>query len=334
MIIGDLFIPNNTIYSVVKKEYPHSNIVYYNWDLESEAELTKINIHVEKNGPNNLLKSEKIVELGNLHQIDLMIIHFYPISNEIINNIPSLKYIGILRAGTENIDQQSCEKNNIKIINTPGRNANAVAEFTLGMVLSEMRNIARAHKSLLQNNWTKDFPISLPRELRDCTIGIIGYGNIGRLVAKKFKLLGSHVIIHDPFLPNQVITSDGFECVSDEYILENSDVVSIHLRLSDKTYHYLSKKRLSKLKQNTYLINVSRAELVDELFLVELLKSNKIAGAALDVFSQEPLAEDHPICSVPNATLTSHLAGTTSSAFTNSVNLLINNIKETILEKH
>jgi D-3-phosphoglycerate dehydrogenase len=247
-------------------------------------------------------------------------VQFPPIGKAIIEKAKNLKYIAVLRAGTENIDSDYAETKGIEVLNTLGRNARSVAEFTLGMILSEIRNIARAHAALKAGEWRKDFPNSaaIP-ELNEKTVGLVGFGNIGRLVAHYLQAFGSKVIVYDPYIK---AAPEGIALVSLEELLKTSDVVSIHARLSDETYHLIGEKELALMKPTAILVNTARSGLVDEAALLYALENKEIMGAAIDVFDEEPIDADHPYIKLDNVTLVPHLAGSTRDAFAKSPKLM------------
>ncbi len=228
--------------------------------------------------------------------------------------------IGVLRGGTENVDVPFATGRGIAVLNTPGRNARAVAECTMGMILSEIRNIARAHGRLKCGEWRRSFPNSdaIP-ELYEKTVGLVGFGAVGRLVAGYLAAFGSRVVAYDPYFQGD---AGSVTLVNLETLLGQSDVVSIHARLSDETHHLIGEKELGLMKRSAVLVNTARSGLIDERALVRALRERRIIGAALDVFDTEPLPADHELESLDNVTITPHLAGSTIDAFRNSPKLM------------
>ncbi len=203
---------------------------------------------------------------------------------------------------------------------TPGRNANAVADFTVGMLLSECRNIARAHRNLKEGRWIRDYTnaASVP-DLPDKTAGIVGFGNIGRKVAQRLHGFEMNILAYDPFAGN---VPDYVTLVDLPELMSRSDFVLVHARAMKETEHMINRELIGMIKPNAYLINTARSSLVDEQALYEALRDGKITGAALDVFDVEPPAADYPLVALPNVTVTPHLAGGSVDAFTNSPKLL------------
>jgi D-3-phosphoglycerate dehydrogenase len=197
------------------------------------------------------------------------------------------------------------------------------------MILAEVKNIARSHASLKSINWQRSFPNSnrIP-ELCGKTIGLVGYGTVGRLVAGYLDAFESHIIAFDPYFKGD---SAPAELVSLEFLLKNSDIVSMHARLTSQSYHLIGEKELAMMKPNAVLVNTARSGLVDERALAKALEEKRIAGAALDVFDEEPLPADHPFIRLENVTITAHLAGSTIDSFRNSPRLMAGHLKNCLI---
>ena len=227
------------------------------------------------------------------------------------------------RGGLENIDFKEATRRGIGVINTPHHNAQAVAEYTVGLILAETRNIARSHYELKRGIWREEYSNQafIP-ELNELKIGIVGYGVIGTLVADKLRSFQTEILVADPVVPAEVIEKDGFEAMPLETLLKTADVITLHVRLSPQTLGMLGTDRLAMMKKTAYLINTSRAGLVSVPALVAALKSKSIAGAALDVFDIEPLPNDSALLGIDNLTLTNHRAGDTRNSYWNAPNLM------------
>lgn len=288
------------------------------WSHDSVESLQNDNILVEQQGANAIEITNQAL-LQGIDKFDLIITQFTPIGRKLIDKAKNLKYIGVLRGGIENVDYEYAESKGIKVMNTAGRNARAVAEFTVGLILAETRNIARTSAAMHKDIWLKDFPNkdNIP-EIGGKTIGIIGFGHIGQLVGQFLSGMDANVIFYDPYLESV----KGFEKVSQlEDLVKRADVISIHMRATEETHHIIDKHMFELMGSNTYFINSARSALVDESALVEALQNHIIAGAAVDTFDDEPLPEDSPFLVLDNVTLTSHLAGSTADAFKNTPKL-------------
>ena len=330
LAIADNFIDAETMYNGLKSlEEFDINIEIRNWYHKNQKDLQRDNLLIEQNGPEAVELPDEL--LNDLEKFDIIIVQFAPVSKKLMSQAKNLKLVGVLRGGTENIDKDYAKQNNIKVLNTPGRNARAVAEFTLGMILSEVRNIARSHYALKNNEWRKDFPNSsyIP-ELNGKTVGLVGFGHIGQLVAGYLKAFGSNIIAYDPFFKG---TFEGVEIVDLDTLLNNSDIVTIHARYTKDTHHLIDERELSLMKKNAVLINTARSGLVNQDALVKALKEHRIFGAAIDVFDNEPIPEDDEILKLDNITITPHIAGSTKDAFSNSPKMLANILKDIINDK-
>jgi D-3-phosphoglycerate dehydrogenase len=200
-----------------------------------------------------------------------------------------------------------------------------VAECTLGMILAEVRNIARSHAALVHGKWQRDFPNrdAIP-ELHEKTVGLVGYGAVGRLVAHYLEAFGSHILAFDPYCQGDPRPA---EMVDLPTLLRQSDVVSLHARLTQESHHLIGRKELALMKPTAVLINTARSGLVDEPALIEALSRRQIMGAALDVFETEPLSPASPLVKLDNVTLTPHVAGSTVDAFRDSPKLMARHLQ-------
>lgn len=319
LALGDNLITPEMLKSGLREleEKGHS-VTVRDWSHVSVEELQKDNILVEQHGANAVeIKDPEL--LKNIEDFDVIVTQFAPIGRILIDRAKSLKYIGVLRGGIENIDKDYAESKGIAVVNTSGRNARAVAEFTVGLILSETRNIARTNAAMHKDIWLKKFPNkdNIP-EVGGKTVGIIGFGHIGRLVGQFMKGMDAEVVFYDPYLEK----AEGFEKIDKlEELIKKSDIISIHMRVTNQTRHIIDRKMFDLMDKETYFINSARSALVDEKALIDVLKNHRIAGAALDTFENEPLPIDSPFLALDNVTLTSHLAGSTADAFKNTPKL-------------
>lgn len=325
--IGDLLIPSSYIIEgfkpLVDKGFEVSVV---DWLQENYEELQNINLKVEQGGAEVIEVEDSIID--SIKDADVIITQFCPINKKVIDACPNLKVVGVLRGGIENINLEYASKKGIVVFNTPGRNANAVADFTVGMIISECRNIAKAHKELKEGNWVRDYANKdyVP-DLCGKTVGLIGYGNIGRKVAKRLAAFEMNILAYDPFVKEDEIA----KMVSLEEVMKNSDFVSIHSRLTKDNEKMINSELLGMMKKTAYFINTARSGLVDEDALVDVLKNHKIAGAAIDVFEVEPPGKDYKLVTLDNITITPHLAGGTKDAFTYSPVLLEKEMEKYLL---
>ncbi|KQL56455.1 MULTISPECIES: 2-hydroxyacid dehydrogenase [Bacillaceae] len=322
LAIADLLISEHVMKEgLASLEKKGIELTIRKWHHNQVEDLQKDNLLIEQTGSNAVLLPHAITH--DIHQYEIILTQFAPLNRFVLAAARKVTLIGVLRGGIENIDVKEAEARGIKILNTPGRNARSVAEFTVGMIIAEMRNIGRSHASIMKGNWQKDFANQdyLP-ELGRRTVGIIGFGHIGQLVAKFLSGFNTRILFYDPFFKGQTTCTQ----VELEELLRASDVVSLHSRLTAETKGMLGYEQFKKMKQTAILINTARSGLVKEGELIRALRENIIAGAALDTFDHEPITKDSPLLSLKNVTLTAHLAGSTIDAFHNSPTLLAERI--------
>ncbi len=228
------------------------------------------------------------------------------VTKELLTHAPKLKLVARGGVGLDNVDQVACKERNIKVLNTPGASTNAVAELALGVMISLLRNVAKAHHQLKNKVWDKKSLTG--QEIAGKTLGVIGFGRIGASFAQKAHALGMHILAYDPN-PRQ---TPGVSFVSLDELFSKSDVISLHTVLVPATRHMLNKESISKMKKGAYVINLARGELIDEEALFEALKSGHLGGAALDVYSQEPYSGK--LLELENVCLTPHIGAATKEA--------------------
>ncbi len=319
--IGDLFIPCEYIEKGMKcLEEKDISVNTIEWKLSGFDELQNINLLVEQGGREEVEVPDYILDA--VKDADIIITQFFPIGKELIDKCTNLKMIGVLRAGYENVNAEYAMSKGIKVFNTVGRNAHSVSDFTVGMMIAEARNIARGHYGIKNGEWIREYPNSgIIPDFGGRTVGLVGYGEIGRLVAKKLSGFDMEILVYDPYYKG-----DDINLVSLEELLAKSDFVSLHARLTKDNERMIGSEQLALMKPTAYLINTSRSGLVDEQALYEVLKNGKIAGAALDVFDVEPPSADYPLVTLPNVTVTPHMAGGSTDAFVNTPKLLANGL--------
>ncbi len=326
VVVGDTLVNADYMEEQAIRLFPgiDKEIVKFDWEVTTKKEFQKIIFDLEKNGSRARPLSEPIMKA--LESAEIFLGHFAPLSEETLDNARKLKLIATCRGGVEHIDVEAATKRNIPVVHVI-RNAEPVAEFTLALILNECRNITRSHEAIKKGLWLKAFPNStFTTVLLEKKIGLLGLGAIGKVVAKKMSNLGTQVIAHDPYITKDQLEQEGIQIglVSLEELFQEADIVSLHIRLTDETEKMVNLKLLSLMKPSSYLINTARAGILDEDAIIKVLQEKKIAGAALDVFWQEPLPENHPLLKLENVTLTSHIAGDTIDAIPKAPKLLVN----------
>ncbi|NLU70294.1 2-hydroxyacid dehydrogenase [Streptomyces sp. HNM0574] len=254
---------------------------------------------------------EQVIEA--LGDAEIALTQMAPFTAEVIKQAPNLRMIGCCRGGPVNIDLAAATAAGIPVTYAPGRNAAAAAEFAVGLMLAAMRRIPASDADLKKNIWRGDFYAyeNAGLELDGATVGLVGYGAIGSIVARVLKAFGAHVLVADPYTDKDKALSDGVELVVLEELLRRSSVVSLHARVTPETRHMLNADNLRLLPQGAVLVNSARGDLLDYAPLPGLLESGHLGALALDVYDIEPPPADWPLHSAPNVITTPHLAGAT-----------------------
>jgi len=230
---------------------------------------------------------------------------------KLLESAPKLRVIGRAGVGVDNIDTPAATHRGIVVMNTPGANAVAVAELTLGLMVSMARSVPRANATMHQGKWEKK---SLQgRELRGKTLGIVGLGRVGLEVARRAKAFGMNLIGYDPFIAPVIARENDVTLVPIDEIFKESDYLTLHVGLTTQTEGLINATSLAIMKKGIRIVNCARGELIVEQALVDALKSGQVAGAALDVFHSEPL-KDSAFFNLDNVILSPHIAGSTDEA--------------------
>ncbi len=234
------------------------------------------------------------------------------VTDKILANAANLKVIGRAGIGTDNIDKEAASKKGVIVMNTPFGNMITTAEHAIAMMFAVARQIPEASASTHAGKWEKSKFMGV--ELTGKTLGVIGAGNIGGIVCDRARGLKMKVVAYDPFLSAEKAQKMGVEKVEEvDDLLKRADFITLHVPLTDSTRNILSRENLAKTKKGVRIINCARGGLVDEEALAEMLKSGHVAGAAFDVFSEEP-AKENPLFNLPNVVCTPHLGAATTEA--------------------
>ncbi|MEQ1937321.1 2-hydroxyacid dehydrogenase [Mesorhizobium sp. CN5-321] len=243
---------------------------------------------------------------------EILVTHLAPLSASMIERLPALKMVAVSRGGPVNVDVAAAKKKAIRLVNVPGRNASAVAEFTIGAILAETRLIRLGHEALRRGDWRGDLYRAdrTGRELNEMTVGVVGYGAIGTRVVRLLRAFGCRILVADPYV--QLSEEDrqaGVSLVPLDQLLAEADVVTLHPRVTEETRHIIDEAALAAMKPDALLVNTARGPLVDYDALYAALSSGRLGGAMLDTFAVEPVPTDWPLLKLPNVTLTPHVAG-------------------------
>ena len=259
--------------------------------------LTKEGMQIVLNPYQRKLSEDEILALLGDDTIGLLA-GIEPLTKKVLNSAHGLKVIARCGTGLDSVDLDAAHQNDILVSNTPEAPAQAVSELTMGLILSVLRQIGSTHRLIQDGQW----PRTQGNLLAAQTVGIIGLGHIGRRVAALCLAFGAKVIAHDPYLQQ---AHPDISLLQFEQLIKTANVISLHIPYSQNTHHLISADTISLMKPGTILINAARGGLIDENALIEALKSGHIAGAALDVFEQEPY--QGPLLNYNNVVMTSHI---------------------------
>ena len=247
-----------------------------------------------------------------------------PIGRKTMEAAKGLKLVVKHGAGVNNIDLEAAKELGIAVANTPGANKEAVADLAFGLMLAVARNISQADASMKAGKWEGFFG----RSVYGRTLGIVGMGAIGKSLAKRANGFSMKILGYDPYWDEDFAKENDIERCSIDELVKQSDFISIHTPLLPETDKLINKDRLEIMKETAYIINTARGEIIDEQALYQVLADKKIAGAGIDAFSKEPLAEDDPILSLNNVILTPHIAFYSDEAMHSTSLYAANNIIE------
>ena len=272
--------------------------------------------------------ADQVVEL--VGDAEIAVTQLAPFSACIMDQLPNLKLIAVSRGGPVNIDMNAARARTIKVVNTPGRNASAVAEFTIGAILAETRNITKGHDALRRGEYRGDLYRAdvTGRELSEMTVGLIGYGEVGRRVVKFLKVFGCKILVSDPYVQlSAEDLRDGVVQTSLDAVLAQSDVISLHPRVTPETTKMINEITLRKMKPDATLINTARGPLLDYDALYKVMSEGHLRGVMLETFAIEPVPPDWPLLQLPNVTLTPHIAGASVRTVTYAAGLVAEEVR-------
>jgi len=282
---------------------------------------------------------DELIELVDDKQ--LVIVEVCELKSRVVQAAKKLKVVGCargLRGDDNTMDVAALTERGIPVLYAPGRNLNAVAEYTILMTLAAMKKVRASTKWLNDSQWESwlDFYLTFrTSELTGRKVGLLGFGNIGKRVSKLFQAFGADVSAYDPFITDEKVYQDlNVKMESLEALLKTSDIVSLHMNVSDDSKGFIDAELLGMMKPTAFLINSARAVLVDHDALYEALKNHGIAGAAIDVFHSEPATPaNEPLLSLDNVFATPHMAGTTEEVIKNHSQLINSGVEDLLQGK-
>jgi D-3-phosphoglycerate dehydrogenase / 2-oxoglutarate reductase len=255
-------------------------------------------------------RDEVLAVIGNA---DAMIIRSATtVDRAMMEAAPKLKLIGRAGVGVDNVDLAAATDRGIVVMNAPDGNTIATAELALGLMLALARHIPSAHSSMAAGKWDKKSFMGV--ELRGKTLAIVGFGRVGKAVAKRALAFEMTVIAYDPFVSVEAGAAQGVEIVSLDDIYARADYITLHAVATSENQHMINKDTLAKMKRGVRIVNDSRGVLINEADLAEAVRNGHVAGAALDVFNTEPIEAGNPLVNLPGIIHLPHLGASTSEA--------------------
>jgi D-3-phosphoglycerate dehydrogenase len=280
-----------------------------NIDVETEI-LAKVNAELVDA---DCSTEEEIIKTAQ--EADALLVVFAPITRRVLSSLPRLKVVVRYGVGYDTVDADAATDNNVIVVNIPDFCLEEVSDHALALLLACARGLVWSTEGLKQGRWgeVQLSTVEAP-SLFEQTLGMVGCGNIGRLIVKKAKCFGLKTIGYDPYLDKSTAEKHGITLVSLPELLKQSDYVCLQMPLSQETHHMIGGNELKQMKPSAYLINTARGAVVDEMALAQALQEGQIAGAGLDVFEKEPIEKDNPLLKLDNVVLTPHYAVHTSTA--------------------
>ena len=278
---------------------------------------------------NGTTKPEEVI--AKIGDADIVLCNKTPITREVIENCRNLQYIGLFATGYNNIDLRAATEKNITVCNAGAYSTYGVAQHTFALLLDLVGNMPKYHEDVRNGGWEKSsvfsyFPYPV-HELYGKTFSVIGFGSIGRCVAKIAAAFGMKVIVHTRTVPAHDLDSIRYEFVSKEEAFRRADVLSLHCPLTEHTENLISEETLLLMKPTAYLINTARGGLVCEQALADALNQGRLAGAGLDVLAQEPMSPDTPLKSAKNCLITPHIAWSAMETRERLIRIVVHNLE-------
>ena len=284
---------------------------------------------------------------------DILITSYDDITRNVIENAKNLKLICCTRATPVNVDTAAARERGIPVIYTPGRNSDSTAEMTIGLMLSIARKIPMANSRLHAGEFTGDpdakkdtknglkvdmiwnmekgspYMVFKGTQLHGKTLGVVGYGSIGRRVGKIARAMGMELLIYDPFVDRIDVEDFGVRKAETlKQLMSEADFVTCHMKVTPETKGCISREMIASMKPTAYFINASRGAILDEEAMIEALREKRIAGAAFDVYANEPIARNHPyVAELDNVVIAPHIAGATDDAIVNHTQMIVDDVR-------
>jgi D-3-phosphoglycerate dehydrogenase / 2-oxoglutarate reductase len=322
LAVGDPFVPEDIFREALA-------------ELEGvEVQTAQVDAYLPEPGADGAPVSEYVgspeAVRALMQDLDVLLVHVAPVTAAVLDSAPSLRAVGCARGGPLNVDVEAATERGIAVLRAPGRNAEAVAELTIWLMLSLARNTGAALSAAagagLGASVIEGAPF-LGRELAGRTLGIVGYGRVGCRVAELARAFGMTVVVYDPYVPAAEIEAAGSVPLELERLLARADVVSLHLRAAPETEDMFGSPQFAAMRPDSLFINAARETLVDEAALLDALESGQIAGAGLDVIRARADGSRSPLLGRPDVVILPHVGGATREAGLNGVRILVDAVR-------
>jgi D-3-phosphoglycerate dehydrogenase / 2-oxoglutarate reductase len=325
LVIGDHYIGATThVQALTRVGIPPSSISTVDWSGTKDGQHAAQQL-MERDGPGVVPVPVEL--LPAVRDAEVVALHFAPISAELLQASGSLRAVVVARTGLENIDVEAATAAGVAVVPVHGRNAPAVAELAIGLMLAEGRDIARADASVRAGRWRKDFG-GPGLEIGGSTVGMVGFGHVGQALARLLRGFDVRLLVHDPHVSADRLSDHDARPADLETVFRESDFVHVLARLTSQTERFIGARHFALMKPTAYFVNTARSRLVDYDALYDALAEHRIAGAGLDVFDDEPLPPDSAWRSLDNVTITTHFGGDTTATNARSARLVAEAVAE------
>lgn len=261
-----------------------------------------------------LLSSDEFADRIQGQDTEIIVIEADFMFREVFEKAPKLKFLGVCRADVTHVDLEAATEHGVLVVNTPARNDVAVAELTVGLMLGLARHVPAAHNMVTSRSWvdpTAAYFTWRGTELTGKTVGIVGFGAIGRKVAKMISGFETTILVYDPYVAPEPLEQLGARAVELDELMAQSDIVTLHCSVTQDSMGLISEQRIALMKPTAYLVNAASTFVIDMNAIVDALQNKRIAGAAFDVFETWPVKADSPLLDLDNVVLTPHIGGAT-----------------------
>lgn len=333
LVVGDLMVGAHELRDAIASACGDRINELRTVDFGSDMDLTEqhgTQQTMEHDGPEAVDTPTEIVEA--LDGVEILVAHFAPIPAAVFEAGNDLRAVVVARHGYENVNVEAATKAGVAVVNILGRNAASVADQTIGLILDALRHTRRADGQLRAGGWSAGLP-EFTGDLTGATVGLIGFGKVGRQVARRLIGFDVDLVVYDPYVERTIIEAAGGRRHPDLHqMLAGCDVVCLHARLTDETRRFIGAAEFAAMPDHAVFINNARSGMVDMDALADALTSGGVAAAGIDVFDEEPLPDDSPWRRMDNATVTPHLAGQSAMMRRLSTELVADAVRDLVVD--